>query len=246
MNLTRHAKIIEIMERQNTISIRELAEKLSCTEMTVRRNLDQLEEQNLVRRERGYAYLLKNARRTDYYEEINENAAEKKEIAGEALKFLRPNMSICLDSGSLYEVFIERNCEYLVVEQQERKYNNYREYDTHDNVRLFQGEYGSRAEQCAANVGGDIGRGGEQVHEHITYCQSAHGYHRNRRIALYLGILTSSQEEYCRADRHRHDYVHFLGDACHCCNSHCAEGNVRKTVTDEREPLQNKRNAQQR
>lgn len=106
MNLTRHAKIIEIMESQNTISIRELAEKLSCTEMTVRRNLDQLEEQNLVRRERGYAYLLKNARRTDYYEEINENAAEKKEIAGEALKFLRPNMSICLDSGTTIQQLV--------------------------------------------------------------------------------------------------------------------------------------------
>ena len=106
MNLTRHAKIIEIMEKQNTISIRELAEKLGCTEMTVRRNLDQLEQQNLVHRERGYAYLLKNARQTDYYEEIHENAAEKKEIATEALKFIKPNMSICLDSGTTIQQLV--------------------------------------------------------------------------------------------------------------------------------------------
>jgi len=43
----RYSQIIEIMERQNTISIRELAEKLNCTEMTIRRNLDKLQEMNL-------------------------------------------------------------------------------------------------------------------------------------------------------------------------------------------------------
>ena len=50
MNLTRHAKIIEIMEKKNVISIKELAEKLNCTEMTVRRNLDELQKKNFVRR----------------------------------------------------------------------------------------------------------------------------------------------------------------------------------------------------
>lgn len=74
----RHSKIIEIMENKNVISIKELAEQLNCTEMTVRRNLDELQQMNFIKRERGYARLLKTAQPTDYYVQIEENAKEKK------------------------------------------------------------------------------------------------------------------------------------------------------------------------
>lgn len=107
MNLERHSKIIEIMQNQNVISIKELAEKLSCTEMTVRRNLDELQKQNLVRREHGYAHLLTSAKPTDYYQEIQENPAEKKAIAKAAMSFLRPGSTVCLDSGTTVQAMIE-------------------------------------------------------------------------------------------------------------------------------------------
>lgn len=107
MNLTRHAKIIEIMEKKNVISIKELAEKLNCTEMTVRRNLDELQKKNFVRREHGYAYLLAPAKSTDYYEEIQENAMEKKAIAAAALSYLKPGCSVCLDSGTTIQQLVE-------------------------------------------------------------------------------------------------------------------------------------------
>lgn len=108
MNLARHAKIIEIMEKKNTISIRELAEKLGCTEMTVRRNLDELQKKNFVKREHGYAYLLSPAKSTDYYEEIQENLPEKKAIASAALAYLKPQSSVCLDSGTTIQQLVEQ------------------------------------------------------------------------------------------------------------------------------------------
>ena len=40
MKKERHARIIEIMQNQNIITIKDLAQQLNCTEMTVRRNLD--------------------------------------------------------------------------------------------------------------------------------------------------------------------------------------------------------------
>ena len=52
MKKERHAKIIEIMQQHNTISIKELAQLLNCTEMTVRRNLDELQDMNFVKRKR--------------------------------------------------------------------------------------------------------------------------------------------------------------------------------------------------
>jgi len=106
MKKSRHSKIIEIMEKQNVISIRELAELLNCTEMTVRRNLDELQKMNFVKRERGYATLLKNAQATDYYIQIEENTKEKKAIASAALNYIHPSESICLDSGTTVQQLV--------------------------------------------------------------------------------------------------------------------------------------------
>jgi len=107
MNLARHAKIIEIMQNKNVISVRELAEKLGCTEMTVRRNLDELQKQNFVRREHGYAHLLTPAQSTDYYHEIQENPAEKMAIARAAMQYISPNSCICLDSGTTVQAMVD-------------------------------------------------------------------------------------------------------------------------------------------
>ena len=107
MNLTRHEAILQLMEQQNTISVKELAERLGCTEMTVRRNLDQLQEKGFVQRAHGYATLMKSARSTDYYVEIHENSAQKKAIAEAALKLLIPGSSVCLDSGTTVQQLAE-------------------------------------------------------------------------------------------------------------------------------------------
>ncbi len=108
MNLERHAKIIEIMENKNAVSIKELAAKLGCTEMTVRRNLDELQKQGFVKREHGYAHLLRAAASTDYYEEIRENSEEKQAIAAAALGWIHPGASVCLDSGTTIQSLVDQ------------------------------------------------------------------------------------------------------------------------------------------
>ncbi len=108
MNLERHARIIEIMENKTAVSVKELAEKLGCTEMTARRNLDELQAQGFVKREHGYAHLLRAAASTDYYEEIRENSEEKKAIAKAALGWIHPGASVCLDSGTTIQCLVEQ------------------------------------------------------------------------------------------------------------------------------------------
>ncbi|WP_373214677.1 DeoR/GlpR family DNA-binding transcription regulator [Ruminococcus sp. 5_1_39BFAA] len=106
MKKERHAKIIEIMQRQNVITIKELSELLNCTEMTVRRNLDELQEMNFVKRERGYAVLLQSAKDTDYYIEIGEHQQEKHAIATVAMQYIHPLQNICMDSGTTIQQLI--------------------------------------------------------------------------------------------------------------------------------------------
>lgn len=106
MQKDRPAQIIEIMQSHNIISVGELARILNCTEMTVRRNLDKLQEMNFVRREHGYAVLLKSAEETDYYVQIEENHKEKEAIASVALHYLEPYKNICLDSGTTIQQLV--------------------------------------------------------------------------------------------------------------------------------------------
>ena len=100
MKKKKHSQIIELLENKNVMSIRELAEKLDCTEMTVRRNLDELQEMNFVKRERGYATLLSLAKPTEYMEQSSEHAPEKRAIALAAREFIREGSVVCLDSGT--------------------------------------------------------------------------------------------------------------------------------------------------
>lgn len=106
MKKDRHAKIIEIMEKQSVISIKDLARALDCTEMTVRRNLDELQNMGFVKRERGFATLLKAAQPTDYYVQSEENIKEKRAISSIALNYVHASESICLDSGTTIQQLV--------------------------------------------------------------------------------------------------------------------------------------------
>ena len=85
---------------------KDLAQQLNCTEMTVRRNLDELQNMNFVKRERGYAILLQPAKDTDYYVESGEHEREKRAIATIALQYIHPSQSICMDSGTTIQQLI--------------------------------------------------------------------------------------------------------------------------------------------
>jgi len=100
MKKKKHSQIIELLEDKNVMSIHDLALALDCTEMTIRRNLDELQEMNFVKRERGYATLLTAAKPTEYLEQSGEHAAEKRAIAQAALTYIKEGNVICLDSGT--------------------------------------------------------------------------------------------------------------------------------------------------
>lgn len=106
MSREKHSKIIELMESKNVISVKELSTLLHCTEMTVRRNLDELQQLGFVKREHGYAVLQSAAKSTDYCKEIEEHICEKKAIAKIAFSYIHPHQSICLDSGTTIQQLV--------------------------------------------------------------------------------------------------------------------------------------------
>lgn len=105
MKKERHAKIIEILENQMICTSKELSLLLNCSEMTIRRDLSELEQLNLIRRKHGCAFLLKSSRPSYFHEQIDEHQYEKEAIAKAALRFVRPYSVICIDSGTTAHTF---------------------------------------------------------------------------------------------------------------------------------------------
>lgn len=100
MKKERHARIIELLENRMVCTSRELAEELSCSEMTIRRDLNELEGMELIRRKHGCAFLVKAAKPNYFHEQIDEYQYEKEAIAKAALHFIHPYSVICIDSGT--------------------------------------------------------------------------------------------------------------------------------------------------
>ena len=83
-------------------TIAELSEKLGVSEATVRRDLQSLEERNLVRRVHGGAEPVRQGSKGEllFNEKTSLHASEKELIAQKAMDFIHDNDAIFLDGGS--------------------------------------------------------------------------------------------------------------------------------------------------
>lgn len=102
----RHDYILKKLNRENTVKIKDLQKEMNCSLSTVRRDLAELEEQNLLVRVHGGAkrvYTL--ASEMEMAEKSTKNIHEKKEIGKLAASFVEDEDIIYLDAGtSTYEM----------------------------------------------------------------------------------------------------------------------------------------------
>jgi len=97
----RHADILEILDPVEETSVRQLAETLSVSLMTIRRDLALLAHEGRVMRSHGGAMLSQTGSiEFDFGEKSKKRTAEKSTIAREVAKMIEPGMTISLDTGS--------------------------------------------------------------------------------------------------------------------------------------------------
>ncbi len=94
-------EILKLLSVENYLTIQDLCEKTFCSKSTIRRDLIQLESENLVSRTRGGVRL----NRSTAYEfsdiaRINTNQAEKKYMAQLAVQMIKNDMVLFFDSSS--------------------------------------------------------------------------------------------------------------------------------------------------
>jgi DeoR family transcriptional regulator, fructose operon transcriptional repressor len=97
----RHAAVLERLDRDSFVSVTRLAADLSCSEMTIRRDLAKLEVAGKLKRRHGGAVPTKVVRLEFAMRARSKvRAAQKTAIARRALQLIRPGQKIILDTGT--------------------------------------------------------------------------------------------------------------------------------------------------
>ena len=118
LSLKRQDDILEILTKNKSATVEELAAELFVSGATIRRDLAQMEKQGLVRRTHGGAMLFKSsAEESAFAIREQENTAAKRTMASLAFTLLKNGDSVFMDSSSTVGFIIPllNNLKYLSV-----------------------------------------------------------------------------------------------------------------------------------
>lgn len=101
--LPRHEKIIQLVRDNGFMSIEELARMLEVTPQTIRRDINQLCEENILRRYHGGAALGSSVENEDYFARKGKLQNEKAHIADVIVSNIPDNASIFMSIGTTME-----------------------------------------------------------------------------------------------------------------------------------------------
>lgn len=105
----RGRKILSLLEERKYLSVSKLSQMLFVSESTVRRDLDQLARQGLIRRTRGGALLVQESQvEMPLSYKSEDNAEKKRYIADLAVDFVQDDQSLFIDSSSTCISFARR------------------------------------------------------------------------------------------------------------------------------------------
>lgn len=97
----RHRLILEVLENQGHLSVADLCQQFGVSEMTIRRDLSDLEQQGLLRRVHGGAVKdLGRSNEPPYHLRATENLLAKRAIGHKAAELVFNGDSIALDTGT--------------------------------------------------------------------------------------------------------------------------------------------------
>ncbi len=109
----RHERILELLKEHNKLSVGALASRLFVSEMTIRRDLKELEASNYIQRYNGGAILCHESSALPISERKLLHSKEKMELAKKATSYVEDGSTVYIDSSS--------TCMYLIPLLAEKK-----------------------------------------------------------------------------------------------------------------------------
>ena len=102
----RQQEIMQILKAKGSVSVGELSTTLFASEMTIRRDLTEMEKGGFLRRYRGGAVLKINLGEMPIKERLLLYKEEKEALAKKCLPYLKDDIAVFIDSSS--------TCQYLL------------------------------------------------------------------------------------------------------------------------------------
>jgi len=219
---SRLRRVTDILRVKNAGTIREIAQALSVSEMTIRRDLATLAERNIVKLIHGGAIFNHVGLETtepdggkyDLPQEEATHIEEKRRIAEKAVSLIEPNDVIIIDSGSTTELmgeFIQSSSPSTIIcyamnilvsvfRRKECKlifgggyfHENTMMFESNEGVELIRNNRANKAFMSARGISDKLG---------ITTADSY-------EISVKKAALESSQQRILLADSSKFDQVH--------------------------------------
>lgn len=109
----RQQRILEIMDNQGSVSIASLSELFSCSKVTIRNDLRELENLGQLKRTRGGAKKAAPPESVEkVYTSLHRNIDEKQRIAARAYDYITENSTILLDDSSACYFLAQHICRH--------------------------------------------------------------------------------------------------------------------------------------
>lgn len=164
-NTSRKQEILDLLYKKGRVSVSEFSKILFVSEMTVRRDLSEMEKGGYLKRYRGGAVLKSDTREMPITERYFIDADEKKKLGEMCEEYLRDGITVFIDSSStcLYIMpYLHKYKNVLVVTNSVKALLN--ASDMHIPCILIGGEYyeqdmclvGSIAEEYARDLNIDV------------------------------------------------------------------------------------------
>ena len=100
LNRERQSMIIDLLNQNKCVQIMDLAEKFNVSVATIRRDLKELEEQQLINRIYGGAVLTESPTLQPFFPRTNHHREEKSSLGAMAASMIREGETIVLDIGT--------------------------------------------------------------------------------------------------------------------------------------------------
>lgn len=101
LSLERKQEIAKLINKHKSIKVNELSSLFNVTEETIRRDLEKLEKENILKRTYGGAVVIeKPGEDLSFFERVREHMDEKKKLAKYVAEFVMDGDTIMLDSST--------------------------------------------------------------------------------------------------------------------------------------------------
>lgn len=142
----RQTKLLDIVNREQKVSVTELAHRLGVSEVTIRKDLTSLEQKGLLHREHGFAVM---SATDDVLHQLSFNYERKQRIAVMAAKTIKSGETVMLGDGAcctlLAEEIVLHKSDVTIITNSAFLASFVRKYP-HAHVILLGGEYQNDAQ----------------------------------------------------------------------------------------------------